>query len=126
MERIEDEIGRGLSAFEPVKGRSRSQQFARAGMAPLTLVDDTYNANPDSVRAAIDAHTQDATQIFLPMYYLLLADTEAAQGRWEAAEEAIRTAETIASATGERVWDGQLVARRKNLRATDRSGWIRA
>ena len=79
-----------------------------------------------AVRAAIDAHTQDATQIFLPMYYLLLADTEAAQGRWEAAEEAIRTAETIASATGERVWDGQLVARRKNLRATDRSGWIRA
>ena len=49
-----DEIGRGLSAFEPVKGRSRSQQLARAGLPPLTLVDDTYNANPDSVRAAID------------------------------------------------------------------------
>lgn len=49
-----DEIGRGLSAFEPVRGRSRSQQFARTGMASLTLVDDTYNANPDSVRAAID------------------------------------------------------------------------
>ena len=49
-----DEIGRGLSAFEPVKGRSRSQRFVRTGLAPLTLVDDTYNANPDSVRAAID------------------------------------------------------------------------
>jgi len=48
------EIGRGLTAFEPVKGRSRSQQLPRAGLPPLTLVDDTYNANPDSVRAAID------------------------------------------------------------------------
>lgn len=43
----------GLSAFEPVKGRSRAVQVAVAGHA-LTLVDDTYNANPDSVRAAID------------------------------------------------------------------------
>lgn len=43
----------GLSAFEPVKGRSRALQVQVAGHA-LTLVDDTYNANPDSVRAAID------------------------------------------------------------------------
>ena len=43
----------GLSAFEPVKGRSRALQVRVAGHA-LTLVDDTYNANPDSVRAAID------------------------------------------------------------------------
>ncbi len=46
-------ITRGLAAFEPVKGRSRSFSLALAGRT-LTVVDDTYNANPDSVRAAID------------------------------------------------------------------------
>ncbi|MBK7613742.1 MAG: UDP-N-acetylmuramoyl-tripeptide--D-alanyl-D-alanine ligase [Vitreoscilla sp.] len=43
----------GLSAFEPVKGRSQVHALNRKGGAQ-TLVDDTYNANPDSVRAAID------------------------------------------------------------------------
>ncbi len=45
-------IERGLAAFEPVKGRSRVQVLACEGRH-LTLVDDTYNANPDSVQAAI-------------------------------------------------------------------------
>lgn len=44
---------RGLETFEPVKGRSRALGVA-LGARTLTLVDDTYNANPDSVRAAID------------------------------------------------------------------------
>ena len=35
----------------------------------------------DAVREAIDKHTEDGTRIFLPMYHLLLADTEMAQGR---------------------------------------------
>ena len=48
-----DAIARGLEAFEPVKGRSQLQALQRDG-ATVTLVDDTYNANPDSVRAAID------------------------------------------------------------------------
>ncbi len=43
----------GLSAFEPVKGRSRALQLQWQGR-PLTVVDDSYNANPDSVRAAIE------------------------------------------------------------------------
>ena len=43
----------GLQAFEPVKGRSQLQQATVRGQA-VTLVDDSYNANPDSVRAAID------------------------------------------------------------------------
>ena len=46
-------IARGLAAFEPVKGRSRALAACVDGHA-FTLVDDTYNANPDSVRAAID------------------------------------------------------------------------
>jgi len=44
-------VVQGLTAFEPVKGRSRA--FALDG-GLVTVVDDTYNANPDSVRAAID------------------------------------------------------------------------
>ncbi len=46
-------IKRGLEAFEPVKGRSRAAQVT-IGTRTITLIDDTYNANPDSVRAAID------------------------------------------------------------------------
>jgi UDP-N-acetylmuramoyl-tripeptide--D-alanyl-D-alanine ligase len=46
-------IALGLAAFEPVKGRSRALLVHVAGRA-ITLVDDSYNANPDSVQAAID------------------------------------------------------------------------
>ena len=47
------QIVKGLESFEPVKGRSKSWEWQIEGHA-FTLVDDTYNANPDSVRAAID------------------------------------------------------------------------
>ena len=46
-------IARGLEAFEPVKGRSQVKTFTTHGHT-VTLIDDSYNANPDSVRAAID------------------------------------------------------------------------
>lgn len=46
-------VVRGLTGFEPVKGRSQLKTLVRGGRS-VTLVDDTYNANPDSVRAAID------------------------------------------------------------------------
>ena len=46
-------IAQGLSCFVPVKGRSRAFGIQCAGRH-ITVVDDTYNANPDSVRAAID------------------------------------------------------------------------
>ena len=43
-------IGAGLTAFRPYTGRLQVKQ-AQSG---ATVIDDTYNANPDSVRAAID------------------------------------------------------------------------
>lgn len=49
-----ENIAQGLAAFQPVGGRSNARVLSRADGQPLTLVDDTYNANPDSMRAAID------------------------------------------------------------------------
>jgi UDP-N-acetylmuramoyl-tripeptide--D-alanyl-D-alanine ligase len=46
-------VVRGLESFEPVQGRSRALAVL-LDQHPLTLVDDCYNANPDSVLAAID------------------------------------------------------------------------
>ncbi len=45
-----DAIARGLAAFRPVQGRLQKRD-ARHG---AIVLDDTYNANPDSVIAAID------------------------------------------------------------------------
>ena len=45
-------VVQGLEAFVPVKGRSRAVALQMPDRT-RTLVDDTYNANPDSVRAAI-------------------------------------------------------------------------
>lgn len=45
-----DSIARGLQAFNPVKGRMQPRET----LSGFQLIDDTYNANPDSVRAAVD------------------------------------------------------------------------
>ena len=46
----QDAVMRGLESFAPVNGRLQ-RKTARCG---ALVIDDTYNANPDSVRAAID------------------------------------------------------------------------
>ena len=43
-------VVRGLEAFRPVAGRLVTREAAHG----VVVIDDTYNANPDSVRAAID------------------------------------------------------------------------
>ena len=49
-----DAVVRGLEAFEPVQGRMQRSTLRRANGREVLLIDDTYNANPDSVRAAIE------------------------------------------------------------------------
>jgi UDP-N-acetylmuramoyl-tripeptide--D-alanyl-D-alanine ligase len=44
-----DAVRSALGAFRPVAGRLD----AKAGVSGVAIIDDTYNANPDSVRAAI-------------------------------------------------------------------------
>lgn len=58
-------IVEGLEAFEAVKGRSRALRITVKSKT-YNVIDDTYNANPDSVRAAIDILTE------LPAPHLLI------------------------------------------------------
>ena len=46
----EEAVIRGLEAFAPVNGRLQRKTATSGAL----VIDDTYNANPDSVRAAID------------------------------------------------------------------------
>jgi UDP-N-acetylmuramoyl-tripeptide--D-alanyl-D-alanine ligase len=50
----QEAIVRGLEAFAPVSGRLQHNRAANGA----TIIDDSYNANPDSVRAAIDVLAQ--------------------------------------------------------------------
>ena len=60
-----EKIKQGLEAFSPVNGRMQAKKID----PKHTLIDDSYNANPDSVRAAIDALKQSGN-----MSWLVLGD----------------------------------------------------
>jgi len=58
-----EEIKRGLDTFAPVSGRLQKKQAVNGAV----VIDDTYNANPDSVRAAIDVLSKAAAPRVLVM-----------------------------------------------------------
>lgn len=59
---VPEAIARGLESFEPVAGR----MSARRGYGGALIIDDSYNANPGSVRAAIEVlASQDGKRILV-------------------------------------------------------------
>jgi len=54
-------VARGLAAFRPVGGRMQR----RTAFSGAKLIDDSYNANPDSVRAAIEVLAAEPGEKFL-------------------------------------------------------------
>ena len=93
----QEAIVRGLEGFAPVNGRLRKKQ-ASCG---ATVIDDTYNANPDSVRAAIDVLAQAAAPRVLVLGDMGEVGTQGRQFHEEIAAYAIARGIGTVLATGE-------------------------
>jgi hypothetical protein len=79
-------VAQGLRDFRPVAGHSRTHVLGWNGHH-CTLIDDTYNANPDSVLAAIDVLAEmpaphllvlgDMGEVGVVGHFLVMADQSA-------------------------------------------------
>ena len=104
------EISDGLKAFSNIKGRLQIKK----GIKNTTIIDDTYNANPDSMKAAIDVLAAlPAPRVFVMGDMGELGEAEAAAMHTEVGEyarskgidaayfvgdESVESAETFGSA----------------------------
>jgi UDP-N-acetylmuramyl pentapeptide synthase len=80
-------IEQGLTQFQPVNGRSKVSLLQQHGHS-ITLIDDSYNANPDSVRAAIEVLAQSAAPRLLVLGDMGEVGTQGAAFHAEAGEYA--------------------------------------
>jgi len=80
-------IEQGLTQFQPVNGRSKVSVLQHLDRS-ITLIDDSYNANPDSVRAAIDVLAQSASPRLLVLGDMGEVGTQGAAFHTEAGEYA--------------------------------------
>ena len=93
----DEDIERGLSAFAPVSGRLQKKSAACGAV----VIDDTYNANPDSVRAAIDVLAQSSTPHILVLGDMGEVGTQGQQFHEEIAVYAASRGITEVFVTGE-------------------------
>ncbi|NML62572.1 UDP-N-acetylmuramoyl-tripeptide--D-alanyl-D-alanine ligase [Massilia sp. RP-1-19] len=92
-----DAIVRGLEAFAPVSGRLQRKQ----AVCGATVIDDTYNANPDSVRAAIDVLAEAAAPRILVLGDMGEVGTQGREFHEEIAAYAASRGIATVLATGE-------------------------
>ncbi len=107
----EDRIAAALARATPPPGRLNMRRLAQG----VTLIDDTYNANPDSMRAALGVLAQHAGQrrvaVLGDMFELGSASAEAHRVTRELAEQAADVSVFLGERFGGQDWSDDLPAR---------------